>query len=313
MYHDKLLFYLWNVILVGRSFANPDTFEVQDTNSNRKFNLLDLLKDYEESDREQQRRGFTEEPVESWTGRWFPARPDEPALPPKIFPKVSKMESNGSHPGSDQVPMGVQSSTCDDGKTNLTIDWDYSLSSTTCYGKMTRPNLRLLPKIMCKTIPKNYVAMHKCMSDVIEYNEDIPLYGVHRPIWPVYGEYSYIPAQRWLHSLEHGAIVMLYHPCADKVEVKKLKYLVKSCLRRHIITPNNLLDEKRPLALLSWGCIMSMSHVNKKAVVKFIKESAASAGNAPEKDIYRDGEFSDQIKEKAANVSDEKDSILCPM
>lgn len=26
--------------------------------------------------------------------------------------------------------------------------------------------------------------------------------GTHRPLWPAYGEYVYVPKQRWLHSLE---------------------------------------------------------------------------------------------------------------
>lgn len=38
---------------------------------------------------------------------------------------------------------------------------------------------------------------------------------------------------------------MLYHPCANALEVNQLKKLVKGCLRRHIISPNNFLDEKR--------------------------------------------------------------------
>lgn len=38
---------------------------------------------------------------------------------------------------------------------------------------------------------------------------------------------------------------MLYHPCANPLEVKRLKSLIKGCLRRHIITPYNLLEEDR--------------------------------------------------------------------
>ena len=44
---------------------------------------------------------------------------------------------------------------------------------------------------------------------------------------------------------QHGGVVMLYHPCANQLEVQKLKELVKGCLRRHIITPYNLLNEDR--------------------------------------------------------------------
>jgi len=37
---------------------------------------------------------------------------------------------------------------------------------------------------------------------------------------------------------QHGAVVMLYHPCADPREVDKLRQVVTSCLRRHIISPS---------------------------------------------------------------------------
>lgn len=38
---------------------------------------------------------------------------------------------------------------------------------------------------------------------------------------------------------------MLYHPCANPLEVERLKTLVRRCLWRHIITPYNYLDEDR--------------------------------------------------------------------
>lgn len=69
--------------------------------------------------------------------------------------------------------------------------------------------------------------------------------GTHRPLWAAYGEYTFLPIQRWIHNLEHGAVVMLYHPCANKNEVQYLKKVVKLCLYRHIITPYNLLSSER--------------------------------------------------------------------
>lgn len=69
--------------------------------------------------------------------------------------------------------------------------------------------------------------------------------GSHRPLWAVYGEYQFLPRQRWIHNLEHGAVVMLYHPCANKNQVQLLKKIVKMCLYRHIITPYNLLTPER--------------------------------------------------------------------
>lgn len=47
--------------------------------------------------------------------------------------------------------------------------------------------------------------------------------------WPLPGRF--VPAQRWLHNIEHGAIVMLYHPCTHHTLVEKLRALVKGCIR----------------------------------------------------------------------------------
>ena len=40
------------------------------------------------------------------------------------------------------------------------------------------------------------------MTQPLDYDEWIPTFGDHRPLWPIYGEYKYLPVQRWLHSLE---------------------------------------------------------------------------------------------------------------
>ncbi|XP_018050647.1 PREDICTED: uncharacterized protein LOC108688767 isoform X2 [Atta colombica] len=217
-----------------------------------------------------------------WPGHWMPDRPGNPKPPPKVFPKnqqqheyesitelpnktpegwmseklndlklpfkISNNEQSHEYRSIEEFPheiyMGRVSPECDDAKTNLTIDWDHTPSEYTCYDHTIIPS-KITARIYCENIPKMYKAAHKCMNQRIEYDDDIPLYGPHRPLWPVYGEYKYLPKQRWLHSLEHGAIVMLYHPCANPLEVKRLKNLISKCLWRHIITPYNYLEEER--------------------------------------------------------------------
>ncbi|XP_011501945.1 PREDICTED: uncharacterized protein LOC105365472 isoform X2 [Ceratosolen solmsi marchali] len=300
---NKITLFFWKITLVGYVIAYPDKYEFQDIDTNMKFNLLDILNDYTESEKDH-RRDSTDDPYENWTGRWMPSRPGEPTPPPKVVSNKGKDEE--SHHDS-RVPMGVKSPDCDDGKTNLTVDWDHSVTSYTCYGQKINPDTEISPELYCDTIPKKYEAIHKCMYESIEYKDDIPTYGSHRPIWPTYGEYTYVPKQRWIHNLEHGAVVMLYHPCANSLEVERLKGVVKGCLRRHIITPYDL-DETKPLALVTWGCRLTMSHVNKELVIDFIKEHAL---HAPENRVYKDGDFDDQLIKKSDIVSDEEDSIIC--
>ena len=83
------------------------------------------------------------------------------------------------------------------------------------------------------------------MKDTIEYNELLPTYGDHRPLWPRYGEYRFVPRQRWLHNIEHGAVIMLYDPCVLQSEVQKLRDLVLGCTRKYVITPTTFLTKER--------------------------------------------------------------------
>uniref|UniRef100_A0A915KBD4 Uncharacterized protein n=1 Tax=Romanomermis culicivorax TaxID=13658 RepID=A0A915KBD4_ROMCU len=158
--------------------------------------------------------------------------------------------------------------------------------------------------------PKDDVVNHACMSKSIIYEEKPPLRGEHRPNWAIWGEYLYLPPQRWLHNLEHGGIIGLYHPCADMEQISILKEVVTDCLYRHIITPYNKLTAERPFALLSWGSKLEMNYINKTLAEQFIKDRAKY--KAPE-DIPDDGQFSENLVKRAELVSgDSEDNILCP-
>ncbi|XP_043223745.1 uncharacterized protein LOC122382458 isoform X1 [Amphibalanus amphitrite] len=204
---------------------------------------------------------------------------------------------------------------CDDGETNLEVDWDGSPEVFTCtMARDRRPAdpIRTMDSIQtCVDVSGDYLPQHICMNETIEYSMTIPLLENHRPVRPVDGEYLYLPPQRWLHNIEHGAIVMLYHPCADSTEVDKLKQLVRGCIRRHIITPYNKLSLERPLALATWGCHLRMARVDEAAVRTFIREKAL---RGPGRQRYGRGRFDAQLLVEAATPegSDQADSVLCP-
>ena len=40
------------------------------------------------------------------------------------------------------------------------------------------------------------------MNKSISYNTTLPTFGDHRPLWPIFGEYFFLPPQRLLHNLE---------------------------------------------------------------------------------------------------------------
>lgn len=242
-------------------------------------------------------------PEESWTGRW---------LPDRITARPSVQQ-----PVADVTPPNPMwqmiNSTCDDGKTNLTVDWDGDPVNYTCYNphKYFEPNYDLPNIIIKSAIPKAYKARHACMSTKLDYPTDLPTFGPHRPAWPQYGEYTFLPKQRWIHSLEHGAVVMLYHPCAHPALVNELKEMVTSCLYRHIITPYTMLSPDRPMALLTWGRALLLTSPDKRSVMNFIRQHALRGPEATSKD----GQFSQGLITPAKIVTDVDDSNelgLCP-
>jgi len=238
---------------------------------------------------------------DDWKGKWFPQPPNK-ALDDNPTVDLADVKHG--------IKMGIPNPSCDDGKTNLTIDWDNSPVNYTCFEDKTAyfPNTNVHPLLFSDHIPKEYMAPHHCMNVSIFYSSTVPTFGAHRPLWPKYGEYIFVPKERWLHSLEHGAVVMLYHPCANANEVQLLRTLVTGCLFRHIISPYNLLEPKRPLALVTWGYRFEMSKVDPDLVTKFIRSTAL---RGPEQKAD-DGQFEFGLTSHAKIVSDKVDSALCP-
>ncbi|XP_063226180.1 uncharacterized protein LOC134532996 [Bacillus rossius redtenbacheri] len=244
--------------------------------------------------------GMTQQP-ETWTGRWLPERPHETPVT-TVVPELQDHKHG--------VKMGVKSVRCDNAKINLTVDWDYNPINYTCFypTHRIRPDLSVRPLLECENIPKKYSAAHICMRTRIHYQSKIPTFGPHRPLWAKYGEFTFVPVQRWLHNLEHGAVVMLYHPCANQLEVARLRTLVTGCIRKHVITPYTLLDVERPLALVAWGCRLTMNVVDDDTVEEFIKKYALKG---PEK-IDVDGQYREGLVMPAANASKMAFTELCP-
>lgn len=232
-----------------------------------------------------------------WTGKWFPTPPPTHGSP---VPQIA-------HGG---VPMGTLNPNCDDAKTNLTRDWNFSPTDYTCFfpNKRIIPDVEVQPHLDIESVPKQYSAVHYCMNETIFYQNPLPTFGPHRPAWPRYGEYTYLPVQRWLHTLEHGGVVMLYHPCAHPLEIERLRQIVRSCLFRHVISPNQHLTMERPLALITWGKRLTMSVVNIERVKDFIKQNAL---DGPEREP-RDGQYDTGLIKEAGFVSDTEDTQLCP-
>merc|ERR1712176_1526793 len=103
--------------------------------------------------------------------------------------------------------------------------------------------------------------------------------GRHRNFWAKWGEYEYLPPQRWLHNSEHGGAIFLYDPCLDEESLCLLRRYIKkwqltmnentlSGKFRFIMTPFNNLQ--RPIAISMWGELYMSKCFNEAEMDAFI-------------------------------------------
>lgn len=114
----------------------------------------------------------------------------------------------------------------------------------------------------------------------IDYSTNPPCTGEHYPVWAAYQTYDFpVPRGYWVHSLEHGAIVITYNcedGCPDEVqEVQGMIDDLPADLRcagtgidvQVVLTPDPLLDVRWGLA--SWGNTLRADCVNLAAFEQF--------------------------------------------
>uniref|UniRef100_A0A1B6GZR6 DUF3105 domain-containing protein n=1 Tax=Cuerna arida TaxID=1464854 RepID=A0A1B6GZR6_9HEMI len=287
------------ILILGLSLAEKREDGLNVLFKGMNDDLDDMKKDLEEKIKRDTE--VVPEPVESWTGKWFPEiTTAAPSKVPSAVPAASGMDGNNM--------WQMINSTCDDGKQNLTVDWEPNSFDYECEGPYLEPDLDVKATLEQEYIPPAYVARHVCMKSKIPYNQPLPTFGPHRPAWAKYGEYTYLPIQRFLHNMEHGGVIMLYHPCTHPALVNKLKKIVKSCLYRHVITASRLVPRDRPLALMTWGWRLLMPTVDTSLAVEFIREHAL---HGYEK-THRDGFYDQLLVAPAAIVSTPDDQVICP-
>lgn len=172
-------------------------------------------------------------------------------------------------PGGGAVQQG-----CDNGK--LWLERDLPLSAVwSCPGPACSESTQRLPGIDTHNHPQS--PKEVCMNASILYNHSIPSSGAYRPVGGESGEYLYCPPQRWLNNLQHGATVLLFHPCAPASERDRLSVLARSCLSSYIITPHPDLSTQRMFALVSWGRTLELSSLTASEVCDWLKETTTMA------------------------------------
>lgn len=112
----------------------------------------------------------------------------------------------------------------------------------------------------------------------IDYADLPPLGGSHDPCWTRFGIYeSEVPDERWVHNLEHGAVVFLYNcpdGCAD--EIAALEF-VASPRPFALVMPYAALPGR--FAAVAWGHRLVSECYDEEAFQAFYE---AHVNHAPE-------------------------------
>ena len=115
----------------------------------------------------------------------------------------------------------------------------------------------------------------------VTYASDPPVSGEHSPRPADCGVYNtQVPNENMVHTLEHGAVGILYNPDQDKVDdIETIEELVQSFDSHVFSEPYPELDP--PYAVLAWGHMMRLESYDDAATREFI-DFFRQGGDAPE-------------------------------
>jgi hypothetical protein len=109
----------------------------------------------------------------------------------------------------------------------------------------------------------------------IDYPDPPPAGGDHYPCWTTWGVHTdVVPAERWVHNLEHGGVVYLYRDAAPGADggamsdatVAELTALVQE-LPRTVLTQYSLLP--KAYGVVAWGHRLVSDCMDEKAARDF--------------------------------------------
>lgn len=115
-------------------------------------------------------------------------------------------------------------------------------------------------------------------TEALTYSDPPPTSGPHNPCWASWGIHDEpTPAERWVHNLEHGAVVFLYNcPEGCDAEVATLKELAGS---RSFTLLTAYADLPGRFAVVSWGHRLVTDCVDERAFTQFYDNNV---NHAPE-------------------------------
>jgi hypothetical protein len=140
-------------------------------------------------------------------------------------------------------------------------------------GETSSPSSCVVP---AETTPAFSGAAH--VNGPIDYADTPPVGGSHNDCWARWRVYDQeLADERWVHNLEHGGVVFLYHcPEGCEAELTQLKGFVTGRTQA-LLTPYAALPTR--FALVSWGVRLSSECFDMARFQEFYR---AHVGMAPE-------------------------------
>lgn len=131
---------------------------------------------------------------------------------------------------------------------------------------------------------------HVPVGSTIDWDSNPPASGSHFPRWAAYQEYtSPVPRGYWVHSLEHGAVVLLSNcALAEGADCEPILAALRqasasipsdgTCVApvrvRTVITPDPSIQT--PIVAVAWGFIYRSACVDQPSLEAFVKAHYAS-------------------------------------